>query len=105
MSKYLFLVTIGKIDEGKKIARILIENKLAACVNIIPNILSIYAWKGKVEEDEEHILFIKTTEEKSELLIQKILEIHSYEVPECIGFKIVKGSTNYLNWISEVINK
>ena len=105
MKYYLFIVTVNRLDDGKKIAKILIENKLAACVNIIQNVISIYEWKGKMEEDSEYILWIKTTEEKSDLLIQKIQEIHSYETPECIGFRIEKGSENYLNWIDDVVNK
>jgi len=105
MKYYLFIVTINRLDDGKKIAKILVENKLAACVNIIQNVISIYEWKGKMEEDSEYILLIKTTEEKSDLLIQKIQEIHSYETPECIGLRIEKGSKNYLNWIDDVVNK
>ncbi len=103
MSYYLFLVTVPTIEEGKSIARILVEANLAACVNIIQKIFSIYTWKGNIEEDNEHLLLIKTTEEKSNLLIQKISEIHSYDIPECIGFKIEKGSEKYLNWIKEVV--
>jgi len=103
MNNYVFLVTVPNEDEGKKIARLLVKNKIAACVNIIKNIVSIYEWKGNIEEDNELLLLIKTTEEKSELLIQKIKEIHSYETPECIGFKIEKGSEKYLNWIKEVV--
>ena len=105
MKYNIFIVTVNKLDDGKKIAKILIENKLAACVNIIQNVISIYEWKGKMEEDNEYILLIKTTEEKSDLLIQKIQEIHSYETPECIGLRIEKGSKNYLNWIDDVLNK
>lgn len=103
MSEYLFLVTVGNLDEGKKIARVLVEKKLAACVNIIKNITSIYEWKNKIEEDDENLLLIKTTEEKSELLIKEVIKNHSYDVPECIGFKIEKGSAKYLNWIKKVI--
>ena len=103
MSQYIFLVTVPTIEEGKKIARILVENKLAACVNIIQNIFSIYKWKGNIEEDNEHILLIKTTDEKCDIIIQKITEMHSYHNPECIGFKIEKGSEKYLNWIKEVV--
>lgn len=104
MNYYLFFVTVPNINEGQKIARILVENKLVACVNIIQNIYSIYRWKGKIEEDNEHILLIKTNEENCELLIQKINEIHSYENPECVGIKIKKGSKKYLNWIDEVVD-
>jgi len=103
MNHYIFLVTVPNIEEGKKIAKVLVQSRLAACVNIIHNILSIYRWKGEIEEDSECLLFIKTIEDNNELIIQKINEIHSYETPECIGFKIEKGSEKYLNWISEVV--
>lgn len=103
MNFYLFLVTVPSFEEGKKIARILVESKLAACVNIIKDIFSLYEWKGNIEEDNEFLLLIKTTDEKSDLLIQKVNEIHSYETPECIGFKIEQGSETYLNWIKEVV--
>ncbi len=103
MNHYIFLVTVPNIEEGKKLAKVLVESKLAACVNIIHNILSIYRWKGEIEEDNEHLLIIKTSEKNSELIIQKVNELHSYDTPECIGFKIEKGSEKYLNWITEVI--
>jgi periplasmic divalent cation tolerance protein len=104
MNFYLFIVTVPSIDEGKKIARSLVESKLAACVNIIKDISSIYRWEGEIQEDNEHLLLIKTTEDKGELLIQKINKIHSYAIPECIGFKIEKGSQKYLNWIKDVVD-
>lgn len=104
MTCYLFLVTVPNIEEGLKIARNLVKSKLVACVNIIKNITSIYRWKGEIEEDSEHLLLIKTTEGKSELLIQKIKDTHSYENPECIGFKIEKGSEQYLNWIKDIVD-
>ena len=99
MSYHIFLVTVPTIEEGRKIARYLVENKIAACVNIVDNITSIYEWQEKIEESSEYLLIIKTTTAKSELLIQKIEEIHSYDTPECVGFKIEKGSEKYLNWI------
>ena len=103
MNQYILLVTVPNIEEGKKIAKLLVESKLAACVNIVHNILSIFRWKGEIEEDDEHLLLIKTIEENNELIIQKINELHSYEIPECIGFKIEIGSQKYLNWITEVV--
>ena len=105
LNYYIFFVTVPNIEEGKKIASILVENKLAACVNIIQNVFSIYRWKGKVEEDHEHILLIKTTENKTDLLIQKIVDIHSYSEPECVGLKIEKGSKTYLKWILDSVEK
>ncbi|MHA1986690.1 MAG: divalent-cation tolerance protein CutA [Promethearchaeota archaeon] len=104
MDFYLFTVTVPNIEEGKKIARILVETKLAACVNIIKDITSVYRWKGEIQDDVEHLLLIKTTEDKSESLIQKIIELHSYSVPECIGFRVEKGSQKYLNWIKDVVD-
>ncbi|MFX1592262.1 MAG: divalent-cation tolerance protein CutA [Promethearchaeota archaeon] len=103
MNHYIFLVTVPNLEQGKKIANLLVESKLAACVNIIQNIFSIYRWRDKIEQDNEHLLLIKTIEENSESIIQKINEIHSYDTPECIGFKIEKGSEKYLNWITEVV--
>ncbi|MHA1149288.1 MAG: divalent-cation tolerance protein CutA [Promethearchaeota archaeon] len=103
MNEYIFFVTVGKIDEGKKIAKILVEEKIVACVNIIHNISSIYRWKDNIEEDIEFLLIIKTTEENSDLLIKKIKDLHSYKEPECIGFKIEKGSESYLKWIRDVV--
>lgn len=104
MNYYIFLVTVPNIEEGKKIANILVENSLAACINIIPNIFSIYRWKGNIERENEQLLIIKTTEKNSDLLIQKVGEIHSYSNPECIAFKIEKGSEKYLDWINEVVD-
>ena len=103
MKYYIFLVTVPNIEEGKIIAKELVESKVAACVNIIQNIFSIYEWKGKVEQDNEHLLLIKTTEENSEKIIHKIRKLHSYDEPECIGIKIEKGSESYLKWISDTV--
>ena len=104
MEYYIFLVTVPNIEEGKKIANILVESKLAACVNIIQNVISIYRWKGNIERENEMLLIIKTTENKCNLIIQKVREIHSYSNPECVAFKIEKGSEKYLNWINEVVD-
>ncbi len=104
MDYYIFLVTVPNIEEGKKIANILVESKLAACVNIIQNVISIYRWKGNIERENEMLLIIKTTEKKCDLIIQKVREIHSYSNPECVAFKIEKGSEKYLDWIKEVVD-
>ena len=103
MNYYIFLVTVPNIEEGKKIAKLLVESKVAACVNITQNIFSIYEWKGNVEQDTEHLLLIKTTEEKSDAIIQEVKKLHSYEEPECIGVKIEKGSETYLKWINDTV--
>ncbi|NVM43485.1 MAG: divalent-cation tolerance protein CutA [Candidatus Lokiarchaeota archaeon] len=104
MDYYIFLVTVPNIEEGKKIANLLVESKLAACVNIIQNVISIYRWKGNIERENEMLLIIKTTEKKCDSIIQKVREIHSYSNPECVAFKIEKGSEKYLDWIKEVVD-
>ena len=104
MEYYIFFVTVPNIEEGKKIANILVESKLAACVNIIQNVISIYRWKGHIERENEMLLIIKTTENKCDLIVQKVREIHSYSNPECVAFKIEKGSKKYLDWIKEVVD-
>ena len=91
------------MEEGEKISRILVENKIAACVNIIKDVYSIYRWKDKIEEANEFLMIIKTSETKSNQLINMINKIHSYETPECVGVKIEIGSKKYLDWINEVI--
>ncbi|MFW9770589.1 MAG: divalent-cation tolerance protein CutA [Candidatus Heimdallarchaeota archaeon] len=103
MRTYIFFVTVPNLEEGKELAKILVESRIAACVNIIQNIFSIYRWKGKIEENNEHLLLIKTNEINSKQLIEKVNDIHSYDTPECIGIKIDEGTEKYLNWINESI--
>ncbi|TFF98475.1 MAG: divalent-cation tolerance protein CutA [Promethearchaeota archaeon] len=98
---YIFLVTAPSIEEARKIGNYLVKNRIAACTNIVNNIESIYRWKAKIQNDKEILLIIKTTEDRSNELIDTIERIHSYDTPECIGFKILKGSEKYLKWLSE----
>ena len=99
--KRIVLTTAGSEQEAKKIARHLVENRMAACVNIVPQVASVYRWQGKVEEAPEWILLIKTTAAVFEKLRQAIVERHSYELPECICLTIEDGSSGYLEWIAE----
>ncbi|MFX1298640.1 MAG: divalent-cation tolerance protein CutA [Promethearchaeota archaeon] len=94
----VFVTTSEK--DGARIAEELIKQKVAACVNIIP-VRSIYNWKGKIEDDKENLLIIKTRDVKIEQLKKVIKEIHSYEIPECIILSIENGLPEYLNWINE----
>ena len=104
MKNLIFYVTVPNFEEGKRLARILVESKAAACVNLIKDIFSIYHWKGKIEEANEGLLIIKTSEKKSEDLINIVNKNHSYELPECVGVKIEDGSKKYINWINEAIS-
>jgi periplasmic divalent cation tolerance protein len=96
-------VTVGGEEDGKRIARTLIEDGLVACVNILPAIRSIYRWKGSIEDDEETLLIIKTGKEVLEALEDRIREIHPYENPELIAVPVVGGLEAYMDWVREQI--
>jgi periplasmic divalent cation tolerance protein len=98
--KKLVLTTAGSQEEAQKIARTLVERRLAACVNIVPQIQSVYRWKEKVEEAQEWLLVIKTTAEAFGRVRDAIEEMHSYDLPECICVAIEDGSAGYLGWIA-----
>jgi periplasmic divalent cation tolerance protein len=102
--KRLVLTTASSEAEAQEIARTLVERKLAACVNIVPQISSIYRWQGKVEEAQEWLLLIKTTAEVFDRVRDAVAELHSYELPECICLAIEDGSSNYLQWIAESVS-
>ena len=97
----MVLTTIPNKEAGEKIARNLIEKRLAACVTISPPSHSLYWWQGKIEEEEEHVLLIKTKKELFSKLERKILELHPYEVPEIIAIPLIKGYIKYLDWIDK----
>jgi periplasmic divalent cation tolerance protein len=101
--KKLVLSTCGSIDEARKLARALVEKQLAACVNIVPQIESVYYWKGKVETSTEFLLLIKTTAGAFDELREVLTELHSYDLPECIEIPIEDGSAAYLAWIGESV--
>ncbi|MFY9673671.1 MAG: divalent-cation tolerance protein CutA [Terriglobales bacterium] len=99
--KRVVLITCGSLEEARKIAHALVERKLAACVNIIPGIESIYRWKAAVETASEYLLIVKTTADAFASLRGALAELHSYEVPECIEIAITNGSADYLKWFEE----
>jgi periplasmic divalent cation tolerance protein len=103
-NKKLVLTTAGSSEEARKIAHALVEGKLAACVNIVPQIQSVYRWQGKIEEAQEWLLIIKTTDAAFERVRDAIKQLHSYELPECIAVEIEDGSPEYLKWIGESVD-
>jgi periplasmic divalent cation tolerance protein len=98
--KRIVLTTAGSEEEARKIARTLVDRRAAACVNIVPQVTSIYRWQGKVEEAREWLLIVKTTAAAFGQVRGVIAELHSYEVPECICLTIEDGSPAYLEWIA-----
>src|SRR5262249_12887453 len=103
--KLLVLTTTGSESEAKKIAEMLVGRRLAACVNIIPRIYSVYRWQGEVESAEEYLLLAKTSKEKESQVQAAIRELHSYELPECISIPIESGSAEYLQWVAESLTQ
>jgi periplasmic divalent cation tolerance protein len=101
--KRLILTTCGSIEEARNIARALIKRQLAACVNIVPQIESVYRWQGEIENAVESLLIIKTTEKAFDRLREALTELHSYEIPECIEIVIEDGSAAYLQWIGDSV--
>ena len=102
--KLLVLTTAGSKMEARKIAEVLVERRLAACVNIVPGVMSLYRWEGKVAEAAEYLLLIKTVEAREEQLRRAIRELHSYQVPEFVTLSVNSGSAEYLKWLEESVS-
>lgn len=103
MTFQLVLTTCPTEQVAKKIAEQLVKEKLAACVNIIPNITSIYSWENELQCETEIQLVIKTTSEKFTRLNDRINELHPYDVVEVIALNIQQGDNHYINWIREYL--
>ena len=104
--KLVVLVTCSNATEARRIARSVVDARLAACVNILPGaVTSIYRWKGKVESARERMLLIKTSRKRLGKLQAAVEKLHSYDVPEFIALPIVEGSPSYLAWLEECLEK
>ena len=99
----LVYVTVSSSEEGGRIAKALVEERLAACVNQLPGVHSTYRWQGKIEESGEELLIIKTSSKLFKTLEQRVCELHSYAVPEVIAVPIIAGSKPYLQWLDEQV--
>jgi periplasmic divalent cation tolerance protein len=102
MEYIVVYVTTPNEDEAVKIAKAIVEEGLAGCVNIVKAVRSIYRWQGKIEDDSEALMIIKTKRELFDQLQKRIKGLHSYSVPEIISLPITDGSADYLNWLKEV---
>ena len=96
--------TINNKQDALRIAHVLVEEQLVACVNIIPDIQSIYRWKGKIEEENEIVLIAKTSDEKIEKTIQRIEQMHTYDLPDIIVLPIIGGLNDYLDYLNTEIS-
>src|SRR6059058_6256146 len=103
MDYCVVLVTVSREAEAKTIARTLVEERLAACVNIIPGLTSIYRWEGNICEDRELLLLLKTQGQKVAALRERIGHLHSYAVPEVIALPVAEGSARYLEWLDSCL--
>lgn len=99
--KIVILVTAANLRESKKIARHLVESRLAACVNILAPVQSVYRWQGKVEEAREYLMIIKSSRLLFDDLQAAVAALHGYATPEIICLPIVEGSRNYLQWMED----
>ena len=98
------IVTIPR-DEATGLAKGLVEARLAACVNMVPKIESVFWWEGKIQHDEESLLIIKTTQLKVEAMISYVQEHHPYDIPEIITLSLAEGLPDYLNWVIDEMAK
>ena len=97
--RIIVLITAGSEEEAHKIAKLLVNEKKAACVNIVPGVDSLFHWKGKIDSARESLLLVKTRASLLSEIISLVKEIHSYEVPEIIALPIIDGSDEYLKWL------
>lgn len=97
----MILITAGSAEEGENIAESLVNNHLAACVNIIPSVKSVFFWDGKTDKVSEVLLIAKSKRQLLEKIISQVKTLHSYTVPEIIALPLIGGAEDYLQWIDE----
>ncbi len=102
MDEIIVFTTASNEDEAAKIANELVKARLAGCVNIVKDIRSIYSWQGKIEDEKEVLMILKTQKALFDSFMKKVKELHSYSVPEIIALPIIVGSEDYLKWLKEV---
>jgi periplasmic divalent cation tolerance protein len=96
--------SVGSAEDAERIARALVESRLAACVNVVAGVVSFYRWRGVVQRDQERLLVIKTRAEKMEALRTALIALHPYEVPELVALPIEGGHAPYLAWLDESVS-
>jgi periplasmic divalent cation tolerance protein len=101
--KIVVLVTGGTVTECKRIAKQLLDKKLIACANVLPTMYSLYHWQGKIADERECLMILKSSRELFPALQTEVEKLHSYSVPEVVALPIVDGAQNYLNWLAESV--
>jgi periplasmic divalent cation tolerance protein len=101
MDEIVVFITAPSMEEGEKIGRYLVENKLAACANILSPITSIFSWEGKICQEKESLVILKSKRDLFERLAEEVKKRHRYSVPEIIALPLVTGSSDYLKWIQQ----
>ena len=105
MTHYRVVLVTAPADEAKELAKRIVNERLAACVNVVPKVDSYYIWEGELQEDSEALLVIKTVGHNLDALERRIKELHSYEVPEFIALQVQEGSEEYLSWLESVVQR
>lgn len=100
MDLCVILITVPNAEVGERLARALVEERLAACVNRIPGLISVYRWQGKIERDPEELLVVKTRQELVSAVSERVKTLHPYQVPEIISLPVKDGSAAYLEWVA-----
>lgn len=101
----LIYITVGTLEEARKIGRCLVEERLVACVNIINNITSMYWWEGDIQNDQEVILIAKTTQRMVPEVIERVKSLHSYECPCIVALAVDAGNSLFLDWIEREVKQ
>jgi len=99
--RLVVFITVSGEEEGRKIARLLVGERMAACVNILPGVDSVFWWKGKIDSEQESLLIVKTKAALFPEVVDLVKSAHSYEVPEIVAMPIVAGNEDYLEWLDQ----
>jgi len=99
----IVFTTFGSEEEAARVVRTLVEERLAACGNLLPGVRSLYSWQGEIQDQREVMAILKTRKQDWPALMSRLHELHSYEMPECLAIRIASGAPRYMAWLEEVL--